>query len=222
MLEPGYTSVPSGDLARVAQLSPGAAAHWTGAPTRNRGRTSDAELATLIQQRDVTALELLYDRHAGVALGLARRIVADRVLAEDVTQEAFLSVWRSSHLYRPERGSVRAWVLGITHHRAIDAVRRRATQARVKAAEQNRVERLPAGDLTEAAVISRDDTRTTRDALQTLSGDQRRAIELAYFAGLSHTEIAAKLDVPLGTVKGRIRLGLEKLRAVLGPVGVGA
>jgi len=183
--------------------------------------SSDAQLVRLIQARNKAALEIVYERHACAALGLARRIVSDHTLAEDVTQEAFISVWRNCDLYRPERGSVRAWVLGITRHRAIDALRRRATQTRLNAA-QLLAEEAPSVDLTATEALRRDDTRAAQVALRALPDDQRRAIELAYYAGLTQTEIAAKLGVPLGTVKGRIRLGLGKLRELLAPAEAAA
>ena len=178
---------------------------------------SDAELVSLVAACDVEALGVVYDRHAAAVLGLARRITGDSALAEDVAQEAFLSFWRNSHLYRADRGSVRAWVLGITRHRAIDALRRRGSRARAEAAEATLVERLPGGERTDSAVVRRDEARSARAALDTLPGEQRRAIELSYFGGLSHVEIAGRVGLPLGTVKSRIRLGLEKLREALDP-----
>lgn len=134
-----------------------------------------------------------------------------------MTQEAFLSVWRSCHLYRPERGSARAWALGITHHRAIDALRRRSNRSRLDVAQEGVTEGLLARELTDVEAIGRDDTRRARGAVEALPFEQRQVIGLAYFGGLTHSEIAAALDLPLGTVKGRIRLALEKLRRALGP-----
>lgn len=189
---------------------------------QTRERMPDAHLVTLLQERGAGAIELLYDRHAAAVLGLARRMVCDQGLAEDVVQEVFLSVWRSQHRYQPERGSVRSWVLGITHHRAVDALRRRTSQRRLTAAGQDDADRLPGRDHTEAEAVRRDESRTVRAATELLPGEQRRAIELAYFSGLTHVEIATELDLPLGTVKGRIRLGLEKLRDGLVPAEAAA
>ncbi len=177
----------------------------------------DGQLVSLMQERNAHAFELFYGRHAAVVLGLAVRMVGDRGLAEDVTQEAFVSLWRGCDLYNPERGSARTWVLGIARHRAIDALRRRSARVRLDRADEGVAERLPARESTEIEVERRDAACGARTAVETLPGDQRRVIELAYFAGLSQTEIAAAIDVPLGTVKGRMRLALEKLRRALGP-----
>ena len=166
----------------------------------------------LVQDGSPEAFELMYDRHGGAAFSLAYRMVGNRVTAEDVSQEAFLSIWRSRLRYQPERGSVRTWVLGIVHHRAIDALRRGTVHDRRRASAEGIEERFEAPELTDVEVARRDEARTVRTALSELPDDQCRVIELAYFGGFSHSQIADMLDTPIGTVKGRMRLGLDKLR----------
>jgi RNA polymerase sigma-70 factor (ECF subfamily) len=177
-------------------------------------RVADEELVGMLAASDVEAFELLYDRHGAAAYSLAYRIVGDRTLAEDVTQEAFLAVWRGSAGYSPERGSVRNWLLGIVHHRSIDAIRRSLVHERRRAGERV-LEREPDRALTDVEAVRRDEARSVRAALEALPRDQLRVIELAYFGGFTHAQIAELLDMPLGTVKGRMRLGLERMRREL-------
>jgi RNA polymerase sigma-70 factor (ECF subfamily) len=169
----------------------------------------------LVQEGDARAFELVYDRHAGAAFSLAYRMVGDRTAAEDITQESFLSIWRSRVRYQRERGSVRTWVLGIVHHRTIDGLRRNLVHERRRASAEGIEERYEAAELTEAEAVRREEARTVRAALDTLPEQQCKVIELAYFGGFTHTQIAEMLDMPVGTVKGRMRLGLEKLRRQL-------
>ena len=166
----------------------------------------------LVGEGDPRAFELLYDRHGGPAFSLAYRMVGNKVTAEDVSQEAFLSIWRSRLRYAPERGSVRTWVLGIVHHRAIDALRRNLVHDKRRASAEGIEERFEAPEQTDVEVARRDDARVVRGALEKLPDEQCKVIELAYFGGFSHSEIAEMLDMPIGTVKGRMRLGLDKLR----------
>jgi RNA polymerase sigma-70 factor, ECF subfamily len=173
---------------------------------------ADEEVMQLVAGGDPRAFELIYDRHGGAAFSLAYRMVGNRVAAEDATQEAFLSIWRSRVRYDRSRGSVRTWVLGIVHKRAIDALRRGAVHDRRKETMDGVEERFEAPERTDVEAARREEAAGVRRALGTLPEDQRRAIELAYFAGFSHTEIAELLDEPVGTVKGRMRLGLDKLR----------
>jgi RNA polymerase sigma-70 factor (ECF subfamily) len=176
---------------------------------------ADEELMPLVAEKQIEAFEIFYDRHAGAVYSLAHRIVGDRRLAEDVTQEAFLSIWRSESGYDAARGSVRTWTLGIVRNRAIDAIRRN-NRGRVPPLD------LSGGELVEGKAsdadtaqeaIGRDTARRLRGAVRQLPADQARVIELAYFGGFSQDEIARMLEVPLGTVKGRTRLALEKIRA---------
>jgi RNA polymerase sigma factor (sigma-70 family) len=193
----------------------------TAVPGRLEVPTDEAILAGLAAGR-LEDLELLYDRYRAMAYGIARRITADDVLAEDVVQEAFLGAWRGANRYVPGRGSVRTWLLSIVHHRAIDAVRRRRPVAELP--EEQDAARTPESlTLPDVwgEVSSRLDRETVTSALTTLPDAQREAVELAYFGGLSQTEIAERTGVPLGTVKGRIRLGLGALRRELTGPGAG-
>ena len=170
----------------------------------------------LVQRKDAAAFELVYDRHGGAAYSLAYRIVGDRASAEDVTQEAFLSLWRSGARYDRARGSVRTWLLGVVRNRAIDALRREATRAPTVELDLERLpDRGPTAELTDSEALRQEAAREVRGALRMLPADQLKVIELAYFAGLSHSEIAEALGMPLGTVKGRMRLGMEKIRSTL-------
>lgn len=179
-------------------------------------RLADEELMPLIGEKDPDAFEVFYDRHGGVAYSLAYRIVGERGAAEDVTQEAFISIWRSGARYDPARGSVRTWMLGIVRNRAIDALRSKAGRApKLDFDDDSILEHRPAEELTDTEALRRDEARQVRGALGELPGEQSRVIELAYFGGFSHSEIAGMLGVPLGTVKGRMRLGLEKIRGQL-------
>ena len=184
-------------------------------PTIDITHLADEEVMQLVQQGDPRAFELLYDRHGGAAFSLAYRMVGNRNAAEDVAQEAFLSIWRSRLRYQPERGSVRTWVLGIVHNRAIDALRRSLVHERRRTSAEGIEERQEATERTDVEVARREEARQVQGALDTLPEDQRRTIELAYFGGFSHSQIADMLGTPIGTVKGRMRLGLEKMRQQL-------
>jgi len=176
-------------------------------------RLADEELMPLIADRDSEAFGVLYDRHGGAAYSLAYRIVGSRQAAEDVTQEAFISIWRSGARFDPTRGSVRAWTLGIVRNRAIDALRRDTGRApKLDLDDEAAIEQRASGELTEEEVVRRDEAAGVRGALRELPRDQSKVIELAFFGGFSHSEIAEMLGMPLGTVKGRMRLGMEKIR----------
>jgi len=175
-------------------------------------RLADEELMMLVARADPAAFAVVYERHATAAFSLAYRMVATRAAAEDVVQEAFLSVWRGGGRYDPTRGSVRTWLLGIVHHRAIDALRRSVVHDRRRASDEGLDERFDTGERTDVEVARRAEAATVRSALLGLPADQARVIQLAYFGGFTHAEIATMLHEPLGTVKGRMRLGLAKLR----------
>jgi RNA polymerase sigma-70 factor (ECF subfamily) len=177
---------------------------------------ADEELMQLVYRGNAAAFEVIYDRHADAAFSLAFRMCRQRALAEDVVQEAFLSLWRSGARYDRNRGSVRTWTLGIVHNRAIDALRRKTVRDRGLTTEEGIEERIPARERTELEFARRDEAREIREALEQLPKEQSRVIELAYFGGLTHVEIASMLDVPIGTIKGRMRLGLSKMRMTLG------
>ncbi len=171
---------------------------------------------TLVDEKDSDAFAVIYDRHGGAAYSLAHRIVGDAGMAEDVTQEAFLSIWRSTARFDAARGSVRAWVLGIVRNRAIDALRRATRPAPKLDLDDDAVlETQAASQRTETEAIRRETADRLRQALGLLPREQSQVIELAYFGGFSHSEIADMLGAPIGTVKGRMRLGLEKIRATL-------
>jgi len=177
---------------------------------------ADEELMQLVYRSNADAFEVLYDRHADAAFSLALRICRQRAMAEDVVQEAFLSLWRSRARYDRNRGSVRTWVLGVVHNRAIDAIRRRTVRDRGVVHDESAHERVAAPEFTDVEVARREEAREVREALDGLPEEQSRVIELAYFGGLTHVQIASMLDTPVGTVKGRMRLGLSKMRMTLG------
>jgi RNA polymerase sigma-70 factor (ECF subfamily) len=176
---------------------------------------ADEEVMQLVQRGDPRAFELLYDRHGGAAYSLAYRIVGRQAAAEDVVQEALLSIWRSRLRYDQTRGSVRTWILGIVHNRAIDGLRRAAVHDRRREQLDVVEERFEARERTDVEVARREEARSVRGALETLPAEQRQTLELAYFGGFTHSQIAKLLDQPVGTVKGRMRLGLEKMRREL-------
>jgi RNA polymerase sigma-70 factor, ECF subfamily len=176
---------------------------------------ADEEVMQLVGEGDARAFELVYDRHGGAAFSLAYRMVGQRAVAEEIVQEAFLSIWRSRMRYDATRGSVRTWVLGIVHNRGIDALRRGAVHDRRRESMEGVEDRHEAPERTDVEAARRDEARSVRNALDALPADQRRTIELAYFGGFSHSQIAELLGEPVGTVKGRMRLGLDKLRRQL-------
>ena len=179
---------------------------------------ADEDLMQLVRRGESGAFEVIYERHATAAFSLAYRIVGTRNAAEDVVQEAFLSLWRSNARYDRTRGSVRSWILGIVHNRAIDALRRSLPHDRRRASDEGIEERFEARERTEVEAARNDEAREVQAALRTLPDEQSKVIELAYFGGFSHSEIADLLETPIGTVKGRMRLGLMKMRGHLGGV----
>src|ERR1700736_297062 len=183
-------------------------------------RCADEDLMQIMREGDALAFEVVYERHADAAFSLAYRMCGRRSMAEDVVQESFLSLWRSGARYDRTRGSVRTWVLGIVHNRAIDSLRRSVNHDRRRASDEGIEERFEAPERTEVEVARRDEGREIRAALDELPEDQSRVIELAFYGGYTHTEIAAMLDAPVGTVKGRMRLGMEKMRRTLEGTGV--
>jgi len=188
-------------------------------PTNARlERLADEELMAHVDRKDPQAFEVLYDRHGGAGYSLAYRIVGDRNAAEDVAQEAFLSIWRSNARFDRARGSVRSWVLSVVRNRAIDALRRGGSRApKLDHDDDALLEARPAEEATEEEAIRRETSRELRGALRSLPDDQSRVIELAYFGGLTQVEIAQALGEPLGTIKTRTRTALERLRAALRP-----
>ena len=182
-------------------------------------QSCDRTLIEHLARGDADAFEELYRRHRRRVLAQARQLCASAELAEEVTQETFLALWRGAHLYRPQLGTVSAWLAGIARNRAIDAWRRTASRPdEVAVSEEGSRQLEQAGttdahqSLERAAVLS---------LIGDLPADQKEAVFLAYFGDLSHAEIAARTDQPLGTVKSRIRLGIGKLRCGAAAAGVG-
>lgn len=179
---------------------------------------ADDELILAVVRRDPAALVALYDRYRGLTFALAYRVLGDAGAAEEAVQDAFLQVWRRAASFDPGRGAggagVRAWLLTIVHHRAIDALRHRSARHR-EAVGLDQIEQTLAGPDLWSEVAAALDQAHVRSAVAALPADQRRAIELAYFEGLTHREIAERTKSPLGTIKGRLRLGLHKLHAAL-------
>lgn len=160
---------------------------------------------------DTAAFAVLYRRHVSAADALAIRMCVRRAVAEEVVQEAFLSFWRSRAGFDSRRGSVRTWVLGIVRNRAIDVLRQNVANEIATTSAQGIAELLEADELTEREVGTRERAHALRVALAGLPPEQGRVIALAYYGGYSHSEIATMLDTPVGTVKGRMRLGLRKM-----------
>jgi RNA polymerase sigma-70 factor (ECF subfamily) len=173
---------------------------------------TDADLLARVAAGDEPALAALYDRMSSVAYGLALRVLGNADAAEDVVQDAFLRIWRRADRYEPARGAARAWVLRVVRNVAID--RLRTTDARQRAETRSHADAalVPVAEAPEETASRSERSRTLRRALDDLPAEQRRAIEIAYFEGLSHSEIAERERMPLGTVKTRIRDGVLKLR----------
>jgi RNA polymerase sigma-70 factor (ECF subfamily) len=185
-------------------------------PPPELGRLADEDLLTLVERGDAEAFEVLYDRHSRVAYSLAFRLLGDRGSAEDLVQDAFLAVWRGAASYAVGRGSVRTWLLSILHNRGIDRLRTLAAQSRrQEALEQAELRRPDAPDAAELG-IGRAVAGAIRDELTALPAEQYDVLRLAYYGGFTHHEISEMLELPLGTVKSRMRLGLERLRRGVG------
>ena len=172
----------------------------------------DDGLIERLAAHDLSALGALYDRYGRVAYALALRVLADRDAAEDVVHDAFLAAWRGAGTFRRERGNARQWLLSIVHHRAVDLLRRRTA---LQVSPLDEVVDLDGGDDTAEDAARNLERGSVRDALRRLPQAQRRAIELAYFGGYTHVELSELMGVPLGTVKGRMRIGLQKMRRAL-------
>ncbi len=188
------------------------------AAPRPAAQPSDDELMSGLAAGDIGALEALYDRYGSLVFSVGLRVLLDRQLAEDVTQEVFLRLWRRPWAYNPERGRFVSWLMSVTRNRAIDE-RRRLMRRAVEDSQDDGLPELPdVGHFMDplAEAVLADERRAVRAALEQLPVAQREVLELAYFAGLSQTEIAARTGDALGTVKTRVRLGMQKLRAVLG------
>ncbi len=186
-----------------------------GAKTRGQQylMLADEELIPLVNNGEPKAFAALYDRHSQAAFSLAYRMMGDKQAAEDLAQEAFIKVWRRAGSYRAQKGSVRTWILSIVHNRGIDQLRSHASRRRT----QEKIEASAASSQPSEAFAEtwrNTQSEQVREALSTLPKEQLKILELAYFSGYTHVQIAELLNVPLGTVKGRMRLGLQKMRGL--------
>lgn len=182
---------------------------------------SDAELVSRVANQDRRALEELYDRHASAAMGLALRMLGERNAAEEIVQEAFWRVWKRAATYETGRGQFAGWMLSIVHNLTIDEMRRRRARPNTISTdvEDDSILELPDADMDVAeAAFSTVTKEQVRLALEGLPAAQRSVIELAYFDGLTHQEIAQQLNEPIGTIHTRARLALLKLRETLMPL----
>jgi RNA polymerase sigma-70 factor (ECF subfamily) len=174
------------------------------------------ELLALVARSDDQALAELYDRYGGVAYGLAHRILRDETLAQDAVQEAFLAVWRSAAGFLPERARPSTWILTLVHRRAVDLVRREQRRR----TEPLEPELHPASESSDEEASVRFHRQVVQEALGRLPAEQREALELAYYGGLTQSEVAERLGQPLGTIKSRTFAGLTRLRELLREAGV--
>ena len=172
---------------------------------------SDEQVLEAVGRGDDDALGVLYDRFGRLAYRLAFRILRDRALAEDAVQEAFLAVWRSADAYKRERAKPSTWILTVVHRRAVDLVRREQSRR----GEPLEVAPEPVSGPADEDAVLRDRRAAVQAALTELPGEQRQALELAYYGGLTQSELAERLGVPLGTVKSRMFAGLGRLRELL-------
>jgi RNA polymerase sigma-70 factor (ECF subfamily) len=210
----GTTPVP--DLARIRR--PLSRVPSKTADDRQRRADEDAALVAALAREEVTALEQLYDRYSALVFSVALRVLHDHALAEDVTQEVFLRVWRQPSSFDPQRGRFISWISSVARNRALDEQRRLTRRRRAEDQDEDPVLRLPAegrGDDPAHEAVLADDRVRVRAALAQLPDAQRTVIELAYFGGLTQTEIAERTGDPLGTIKTRVRLGMRKLREAL-------
>jgi RNA polymerase sigma-70 factor (ECF subfamily) len=194
----------------------GLRAPWEQLPmSRAVPQRTDEELVEAVARADEEALGELYDRFGKVAYGLAYKVLQDAALAEDAVQEAFLQIWRSAGSYRPERAKASTWLLTFVHRRAVDLVRREQTRRTAPVVGE------PQGSDPGAdeAAVTRSRREIIQDALRRLPAEQREPIELAYYAGLTQSELAERLGQPLGTIKSRMFTGLQRLRVLLTEAG---
>jgi len=189
-----------------------------GEPHRDSPSTEPSDLADLLKRSargDHAAFAVLYDATSPRLYGLLLRVVRDRAQADEVAQEAYLEIWRQASRFDPDRGSALSWMMTIGHRKAVDRVRSAEAAGRRDSTYLHRNQPV-SHDETAETVLSTLDAKRVRAALAQLTDAQRQAIELAYFGGYTHTEVAALLDLPLGTAKTRIRDGLIRLRDTIG------
>jgi len=172
---------------------------------------ADEDLISLVGDGDAQAFAVVYDRHSRAAYSLAYHMMNGRQAAEDLAQDAFLKVWRAATSYRADRGGLRTWIFSIVHNRGIDQLRSSASRRRVQDRVEATTDRWQPSEAF-AETWRNSQREQVREALDTVPLEQLKILALPYFSGYTHMEIAENLDVPLGTVKGRMRLGLKKLR----------
>ena len=180
-------------------------------PSTRINNLEDHALVLRVRDGDMRAFEAIYDRHCSQVMTLAMRVTGRRSTAEEATQDAFLALWRTPGRYDPSRGTLKTWLLTVVRNRSVDLLRSGARHAGNVEFDPILAERLPAAEATEPAA-DHDERRRARELLDTLPSEQLQVIELAFFHGLTHPQIAARVGIPLGTVKGRQRLALIKLR----------
>ena len=185
--------------------------------SRDLAHLSDEALLSLVASSDDAALGELYDRFGGVAYGLALRILRDESLAQDAVQEAFLGVWRTADRFLAERAAARTWILTLVHRRAVDLVRR---EDRRRGEPLEGAPEPAARETVDEEAAVRFQRRVVQEALRQLTPEQREALELGYYGGLTQAELAEQLGQPLGTVKSRMFAGLGRLRELLGQAGL--
>jgi RNA polymerase sigma-70 factor (ECF subfamily) len=171
----------------------------------------DAALLARVGEGDEAAIEVLYQRYGGACFALARRILDDAQLAEDVVQQVFLALWKGSG-YNPARGAVSTWLLSITHHKAVDSLRREGGRRKRLASDQALLELAATGPGPEDEAWAQMRATRTRDALRLLAAEQREVLLLAYYGGYTQREIADLTGLPLGTVKSRTLTAMRRLR----------
>jgi RNA polymerase sigma-70 factor, ECF subfamily len=182
----------------------------------------DITLIQRIARTDSTALSELYDRYGRMVFSVAVQVLGDSSTAEEVTQDVFVQIWNKASTYQESMGKVHTWIASVARHRAIDQYRRRSIRPEGHSVVwENCCEDLENAALAvEPGIIDSERHRALLQALNTLPEDQRKALTLAYFYGMTHEEIAAQLSQPLGTIKTRIRMALQKLRTVFGPASI--
>ena len=179
------------------------------------GRELENETVTRLRRGEVDALAAVYDLYGALAFSVALRVLGDRQKAEDVTQEAFLNLWKNADHFDPTKGSLRAWLLTMVRNRAIDALRGQGARNRAELPLiESRAVDIQSGDPWHAVAAGME-AQAVREAMASLPAEQRQVVELAYYGGYTHREIARVVRLPLGTVKGRMRLALEKLQSYL-------
>ena len=177
----------------------------------------DHQLLARVSDQEPNALDALYSRYGSAVYSLAMFMLKDTGLAEEATQDIFLNIWLKSGSFKPDRGQPKTWIMSVAHHRIIDVIRsRRRTTAITVAADSEDLERIPAANLPIDEQVERKlERERIQKSLATLPEAQREVIRMAYFDGYSQSEIATLLNQPLGTVKTRVRLAMQKLRLVL-------